>query len=130
MKFDFYVSLSPQPSIPTVTTLDALQAATWGVMPDGTYYLTWDDHTEYADAKIAGDGDTWTCALSFEDGEWTFDFEHDSRAGLQDSNGTGLDSSVPIEVVQAAAKRRLANWIERWTQSADDDCWAAADRDD
>lgn len=115
MKFDLYGSLSPQPKM---TTVDALKAAVWTRVAVTTWELVWQDHTEYADSN--GDSGEWMCQLEFIDGEWVYDFEHDFRGGPQNGNGTGLGTSASLEVVQAKAKRGLENWIDRWTDSAEE----------
>lgn len=116
MTFDLYGIDAPAKR--RITTIDALAAAEWTQLPDGMWQLEWDDHTDYGDGDEEGH---WTCWLYHDDGDWAFDFEHCYRGGPQDNNGLGLDGATPVAMAQAATKKSLINWIDRWTDSVGDD---------
>lgn len=124
MTFDLYsTTAAPAPAKPTATTtLEALAAAEWQQIDDGEWQLEWRDHTDYGEGDEEGN---WSCRLFYDDGEWIYDFEHDFRGGEQIGNGTGVSSIDDVEKAKMEARRRLESWIDRWTQSAEENLWRA-----
>lgn len=127
MTFDLYGTAAPAKQ--RVTTLEALAAAEWTQLPDLSWQLVWNDHTDYADGEgdCHGGSGIWSCHLYRDDGDWIYDFEHCCRGGPQNTNGLDLDAAVPAEVAKVAAKKALRHWIKEWTYAVDEQ---RADGDD